>query len=83
MAKPLESPMAFFYSPNWEKKRCILSKGKELSVRRKSDAVIHTDEAKSPINSEASELSMHGETGSIQMFNCVIGTLNVHQPEAE
>ena len=60
-----------------------MSKGKELSVRRKADAEIQTDKPKSPINSEASELSMHGETGSIQMFNCVIGTLNVHQPEAE
>lgn len=60
-----------------------MSKGNELSVRRKADAVIETDKPKSPINSEASELSMHGETGAIQMFNCVIGTLNVHQREAE
>ena len=60
-----------------------MSKGKELSVRRKVDAVIQTDKPKSPINSEASELSMHGETGSVQMFNFVIGTLNVHQLEGD
>ena len=60
-----------------------MGKGKELSVRRKSDAVVKPDKPKSPINSEADKLSMHGETGSIQMFNCVINNLNVNQPETD
>jgi len=45
--------------------------------------VVKPDKPKSPINSEADKLSIHGETGSIQMFNCVIDNLNVNQLETD